>query len=169
MDSQSSAEPSALFLHDFVGIDLPLPIVLALVGTLLTSDLINDLACSAWNAEASAVDAVAHRAHLDATPVLCVEVGDRRHRDDAEIVPIRWRCRSDHPVPPLEADLEFAAFGSDRTHLHLYGHSQLPRGTEPRSTRSSMAQRFTVATVRHFLQLLDDRIMAAYWLTRWTE
>lgn len=102
-------------------------------------------------------------------PDLGVEVGDRRHRDDAEIIMIRWRCRSDHPVPPLEADLEFAAFGPERTHLHLYGHSRLPRGAAPRSARSSMAQRFTVATVRHFLQLLDDRILAAYWLARWSQ
>lgn len=93
-------------------------------------------------------------------PKIHVTFGEQRERYDAIILPVTWRARSGPWIPPIDADLEFAAFGPQRTHIHLYGCSELPPGTASGSQSASLAQRLTVAVVRHVLDLLTGRILA---------
>ncbi len=147
------------FVHDFAGIDLPLEHVVRAIGLIATPRLVADFVAHAWNDEVRVLEAVQHAQRHVGDPRIDVAFGARRSRQDAMILPITWRSTADPWVPPLDADLEFAAFGPARTHVHLYGCSELPPGSITGSQAASLAQRLTVAIVRHVLNLMTGRIL----------
>ena len=149
----------AHFVHDFAGIDLPLPTVVRAIDLAATPTLVQRFVTSAWSQEVRVLEAAERRTPHEETPRVDVVFGNQRCRSDAVILPVAWRTRSGPWVPPVDADLEFAAFGPDRTHVHLYGRSELPPDAAPASGKASMAQRLTVAVVRHVLTSLTDRVL----------
>lgn len=148
------------FVHDFAGIDLPLLDVVGAIDAAATPAAISEFVVHAWDDEHRVLQAARHRPHDDRDPFVEVALGARRTRRDAVIVPLTWRTRNDPWIPPIDADLEFAAFGPQRTHVHLYGCSQLPPGAVAGTQDASLAQRLTVAVVRHVLDLLTARILS---------
>ncbi len=158
-------ESEALAIHDFVGLDATLDIVISALRSVAGPSLIGRLVCDAWQAERRALDdAVPSDAGRPAgspsAPRPVVILGRPRLRNEAVIIPLSWMS-SPGPgpwLPPLDADLEIVAFGRRRTHLHVLGTSKLPPGQMPRSSEASMSQRFTVALVRHVLNSLADEI-----------
>lgn len=152
---------SAHFVHDFAGIDLPLVDVVRAIEIVATPHLVGEFVAVAWNDEIRVLEAVQDRHHPHAGgPLVDVAFGPQRSRRDAVILPITWRTRTEPWVPPLDADIEFASFGPQRTHVHVYGCSELPPGSVTGTEESSLAQRLTVAIVRHVLVLLIERIIA---------
>lgn len=158
--ASGDASAHALFVHDFVGIDLPFRTILDVLGSTATTTAIERMVCAAWRAEIQALDESQARVVLHTTPDLRVSMGTPRRRHDAIVIPVSWRCYSVEWVPPVEADLELAAFGPGRTHLHLYGRSELPPGQMPASAEASLSHRLAVAVVRHVLTLLIDGLSA---------
>lgn len=151
--------PNALFVHDFVGIDLPFGAVVGAFAHYVSPDLLGRLVLDAWAqelAEMGRAVAFGRDDHTDAT--LAVAVGTPRARRDALVVPVRWRADSEHWVPPVEADLEIVAFGTARSHLHILGVSELPAGVAPCSDQASLEHRLTVALVRHVIFSLAGNI-----------
>lgn len=149
---------SSHFVHDFAGIDLPLAQVVQAIEMVATPRLVADFVVDAWSDEIRVIEAVQHTPRHTRVPRVDVAFGVRRSRHDATILPIAWRSTADPWVPPLDADLEFAAFGPARTHVHLYGCSALPPGSITGSPAASLAQRLTVAIVRHVLDRLTVQI-----------
>ncbi len=149
----------ATFVHDFVGVDLPLAMVVNTLDHSLREDLIDRLVTEAWLTEVRALDAAGSRTGQRPRPRLDVLIGPPRVRADATVVPVSWRSLDDTEVPPLDADLEFAMFGPNRTHLHLYGSSAVPPLVEPSSQEASLRRRLGVAVVRRVLTMLRDLIV----------
>lgn len=158
VDGSDASEVSvhAVFVHDFLGIDLPFRTILDVIGSTATTTAIERMVCAAWQAEVQALDESQSRLVLHAAPDLRVAMGSPRRRHDAIVLPVSWRCYSIEWVPPVDADLELAAFGPERTHLHLYGRSELPPGQVPASEEASLSHRLAVAVVRHVLTLFID-------------
>lgn len=150
----------AHFVHDFAGIDLPLSSVVCAIDIIATPSLIQEFVATAWMHEIRALDATEHQTLARTPPLVDVVFGEQRARSDAVILPVAWHGVSTPWIPPLDADVEFAAFGPQRTHVHLYGSSELPPDAPPASVSASLAQRLTVAVVRHVLTLLSQRIVS---------
>lgn len=147
----------ATFVHDFVAIDLPYEVVVAAFDKESTASVLEGIVAGSWRAEVSALDASrGHTGRYTDVPVV-VTVGTPRRRPDAVIVPLRWRGTSTEWLPPLDADLEVAAFGPTRTHLHLYGQSEIGAGPDD-AEETSLRHRLPVALVRHVLVLLTEHI-----------
>lgn len=145
------------FVHDFIAMDLPVEVVVAAIEAESTAVILQDIVADAWNAELAALDASRGHAIRHVEIRATVTVGTPRRRPDAVIVPIRWRSTSTEWMPSLDADLEVAAFGPSRTHLHLYGQSAL--GDDPdESGQTTLRHRLPVALVRHVLVLLTEHI-----------
>lgn len=159
-NSNERSEGNALFVNDFVAVDVSVDTAIQLFGGLATPALVRDFVLEAWRAEIAALDSALAVFGSHREPYLEVELGPARWRRDAVVVPLRWWADSGEWVPPLEADLELASFGPDRTHLHVLGRSRLPIGESPQSQAWSLHQRFTVALVRHVLRLLSERVLA---------
>ncbi len=161
-DSMDDAvDGGALFVHDFVAVDVGVDAAVQSFGGRATPTLMREFVLEAWRAEIAALDTALASPGAHAEPDLEVELGPARWRRDAVVIPLRWWTREGEWIPPLEADLELASFGPERTHVHVAGQSRLPGGEVPRSQASSLHQRFTVAMVRHVLRLLSERVLAA--------
>ncbi len=143
--------PSPIFVHDFVPLDESWSQAAGDFLVALSSPLLTGLVIESWNAEVG----VAAGAGLAVGPCrpgdVTVTIGEGHRRRDAVIVPISWQTEGTGWVAPLEADLELAAFGPRRCHLHLLGRSSLPSSVPPLTTAASLYQRLTVAVVRHVL------------------
>lgn len=150
---------SAHFVHDFARVDLPLASVVSAIEFVATPAQLATFVVSAWSAEVRVLEAVQRQVPHGVNPTIDVVCGPQRTRSDAVILPLAWRTATGPWIPPLQADLEFAAFGPERTHVHVYGCSELPPGSRPASGPASMTQRLTVAMVRHVLTLLTRRVV----------
>lgn len=157
--SEERSGGNALFVNDFVAVDVSVDTAVQSFGGLATPDLVRGLVLEAWRAEVAALDSALAKFRSHTDPKVDVELGPARWRRDAVVIPLRWWTRSGDWVPPLEADLELASFGPDRTHVHVLGRSRLPIGESPQSEASSLHHRFTVAMVRHVLCLLTERVI----------
>lgn len=150
---------AATFVHDFIALDLPFEVVVATVDTTSTTATLEHIVAESWQAEVSALHASRGRTRAHPEVSVTVTVGTPRRRPDAVIIPIRWRSASSEWVPPLDADLEIAAFGPSRTHVHVYGQSAA--GHDPGAGGvSTLHHRLPVALVRHVLVLLAEHIAA---------
>lgn len=152
---QPQPAPSGLFIHDFTRIDLSFGAVVGAFTHFVEPKLLGRLVLEAWRAELAEVGReIRHRPAATDTSGVEVIVGQMRTRDDSVIIPILWRSATNEWVPPLQADLEVASFGPNRSHLHLLGLSALPDGVAACSHRASLEHRLTVAVTRHFLASL---------------
>ena len=159
-DSMDGAiEGGALFVHDFVAVDVGIDAAVQSFGGRANPTLVREFVLEAWRAEIAALDTALASSGSHDEPELEVELGPARWRRDAVVIPLRWWTSAGEWIPPLEADLELASFGPERTHVHVAGRSRLPGGEVPRSQASSLHQRFTVAMVRHVLRLLSERVL----------
>lgn len=148
-----------LSIHDFVRVDLPFDAVVGAFAHFVTPDLIRRLVIDAWIEESSeVVNAVAGAVEEGGRHQVEVILGGRRGRRDAVILPIAWTTTGGAWIPPLEADLEIVEFGSNRTHLHVLGLSQMRPETLQFSDRASLEHRLAIAVVRHFLFSLAQLI-----------
>ncbi len=157
-----------LSIHDFVRIDLPMSAVVGAFTHYVRPELLGRLVIEAWDAELSEVgreiegQALRPTTLVEQTPAsIEVFTGAMRARQDSVVIPVAWRSRSSDWIPPLQADLELAAFGPRRTHLHLLGFSELPPGVRSCSFRASLDHRLTVAFVRHVLGSLASELEQA--------
>ncbi len=150
----------ALFVHDFVPVDLPYGTVVGAFATHVSPDLVANLAIEAWRVQAGAVGETLGVIDLETTASTSVAVtlGPHRTRRAALVVPISWQRTSVPWMPPLEADIEVVAYGTDRTHLHLLGRSELSPWTWPSTDQASLEHRLAVAMIRHLLVRLAESI-----------
>jgi hypothetical protein len=155
----AEAGPPWLFVHDFVAIDLPLDTVIAQFGRRCTADVVAAIVLDAWHHEAEAAQHTTS-AHPIRTvvPTVDVELGPPRIRSDSVVVPVRWRTAGDDWIPGVEADLELAPFGPQRSHLHLLGRYELPVDVERWSAEASVLNRLAVALVRRTLDRLREHL-----------
>ena len=158
--SEEKSEGNPLFVNDFVAVDVSVDAAIQSFGGLATPALVREFVLEAWRAEVAALDSALAMFSAHNEPTVEVELGPARWRRDAVVIPLRWWTRSGDWLPPLEADLELASFGPERTHVHVLGRSRLPLGESPHSQASSLHHRFTVAMVRHVLCLLSERVLA---------
>ncbi|MCB0997556.1 MAG: hypothetical protein KDB21_20840 [Acidimicrobiales bacterium] len=147
-----------MFVHDFVHVDRPLGAIVGHFGP-LADPWLGALVVAAWNDISEDWAA----AGIDPTELavgagLRVKLGLPRFRDDGLIVPISWPPGDRRFVPGLEADLELASFGPDRTHIQLLGRYRFPAGVDRFTREGSLAHRITVAGVRRFLELLANQL-----------
>jgi hypothetical protein len=143
-----------VFVHDFVHIDRPFPVVLDAFANRV-APLLGALVLQAWAAD---VDAwarlgVARRDIVPSGPVPIL-LGPSRRRGDAVIFPLSWPWTSARWFPELDADLEIARLDLTRTDLQLMGRHRFPPSVERWSAEESAANRITVAAVRRFLELV---------------
>jgi hypothetical protein len=139
-----------VFLHDFFPIEQGFPVAGYPFVATMGPALIDRLVCEAWQRNRQ----VARDAGLHVGECRSGEtgsfVGPARHRTDAIIVPMGWSGTTSW-IAPLEADLELAAFGAGRSHLHLLGRTELPSGVASHSSEASLCQRLAVSVVRHVI------------------
>lgn len=148
-----------LSIHDFVRVNLPFDAVVGAFAHFVTPDLIGRLVIEAWIDESSEiVNAIAGTVEPSGRHQVEVTLGGGRGRRDAVILPIAWTATGGRWIPPLEADLEIVEFGSNRTHLHVLGLSQMRPETLQFSDRASLEHRLAIAVVRHFLFSLAQLI-----------
>lgn len=157
--TRPSPPSGGMFVHDFVPVELPFDAVVGAFTYFVSPQLIAMLVAEAWTSELAEVGR-----HLDsaqpsgATPSVMAHLGTVRIRKGAVVVPLSWRTEREPWVPSLEADLEIARFGVDRTHLHVMGLSDLAPGTLPCTERASLDHRLTVALVRNVLVSLAQML-----------
>lgn len=148
---------TSIFVHDFVPLDVPLDEAAEAAFALLDAALIASFVATACNREASReLDAIGHRPVRDAD--LVVTIDPPRNRVDAVIVPISWQAVDPSVAVPLDADIEIAAYGRNRCHVHLLGRTRLKPGIRPISAEASLYGRLSVAVVRHVLDQLAHHL-----------
>lgn len=136
---------------------MPVEVVLERVVRPLAADRLSEQIVASWVRDAEDVRRAGVVWTLPAPPVtVLVELGTPRFRADAVIVPIRWRAASPGWLPQVDAELEIAGFGHERTHVHLVGRYDLPMGTSSSSTDASLVHRLAVALVRQVLVSISE-------------
>ncbi|MGF1599389.1 MAG: hypothetical protein ACFCVK_21160 [Acidimicrobiales bacterium] len=158
----TALEPgTSLFIHDFVRVDLPYDAVVGAFTHFVGPEIIGQLVTEAWRSELAEAGRALTPEEAPVPPASSVEVrfGAHRARRGALIIPITWHADADQWLPALQADLEVAAFGPDRTHLHVLGLSFLPPGSQPYTDRASLDHRLAVALVRHVLASLAELLV----------
>jgi hypothetical protein len=90
-----------------------------------------------------------------------VELGEPRVMGDAVVVPMRWEATGAPGLfPTLDADLEFAALGPDRTRISLSGRYEVPFGGVGRTVDDLFLHGVAEETLRGFLQRLAKALEA---------
>lgn len=148
-----------MFLHDFTYVEAPLATVRGrLLG--LRNGRLSTLARSA------AMSGEEIRVRLGPVPALrlltkevTVELGAAYQREDVTVVPMTWRATGVQNVfPILQADLEVASLGEERTQLTLLGRYDPPLGAVGRRADQLLLHRLALASVRNFLHELSDTL-----------
>jgi hypothetical protein len=81
-----------------------------------------------------------------------IELGVPIHFPSKTILPLSWRATGPGRLfPELEADLEVAAIGPDRTQLSISGRYRPPLGLLGRAMDRALLHRVAEATVKDFL------------------
>jgi hypothetical protein len=88
-----------------------------------------------------------------------VELGPPIRSSSKVSFPIRWHA-SDHPglFPALDADLEIASLGPDRTRLAMSARYEPPLGALGRAVDRTVLSRVAEATLRDFLDGVAEAI-----------
>ncbi|MEM7273201.1 MAG: hypothetical protein AAF547_09000 [Actinomycetota bacterium] len=152
---------SPVFVHDFVPLPLDPITAAGRFRDVLTPEIVILLVAEAWNAEASTAGAAGLSARACHPDRLRAEIGQPRRRPGAIVLPLTWWSAEGTWVAPLDADIELAAFGPNRAHLHLLGRSTLAPGIDARTEAASLYHRLAVAVVRHVLNRLAELLTAA--------
>ena len=92
-----------------------------------------------------------------------VEVGPSIRSSSQVAFPIRWQA-SDHPglFPALDADLEVASLGPERTRLAMSARYEPPLGALGRAVDRAVLSRVAEATLKDFLDRVADAIGSAH-------
>jgi hypothetical protein len=78
------------------------------------------------------------------------------------LLPMTWRATGpDRLFPQLDADLEVAALGVDRTQLSISARYRPPLGAAGRALDRALLHRVAEATIKDFLDRVGERIRAA--------
>ena len=85
----------------------------------------------------------------------------RPYRPSATLLPMDWRATGPQGLfPHLEADIEVAPLGAERTHLSISGRYEPPMGALGRMLDRTLLHRVAEATVKDFLDRVGERIQA---------
>jgi hypothetical protein len=91
-----------------------------------------------------------------------VELGEPTGVGDALVVPIRWEATgAPRLFPTLDADLEFAGLGPDRTRISLSGRYEVPFSGVGRTVDDLFLHGLAEETLRGFLQRLAKALEAS--------
>jgi hypothetical protein len=95
-----------------------------------------------------------------------IELGNPYRSPGKVLLPLTWRAtRTEGLFPILEADMEIAGLGADRTQLSLSGRYRPPLGALGRVLDRALLHRVAEATVKDFLdgvgQMLRNGLPAA--------
>jgi hypothetical protein len=143
-----------MFVHDFVHVDRPLEDVLGHFGARVDPWLPSLLA-SAYEADRAVWSEAGVAADdLRAQPSVAITLGRPRVRPDGIVLPISWPAGPARMVAGVDADLEIASCGPNRTDIHLLGRYAFGSDIDRWSQEGSIANRVTVTAVRRFLELL---------------
>jgi hypothetical protein len=83
------------------------------------------------------------------------------HRPSPTLLPMDWRATGPQGLfPHLEADIEVAPLGAERTHLSISGRYEPPMGALGRMLDRTLLHRVAEATVKDFLDRVGERIRA---------
>lgn len=90
-----------------------------------------------------------------------VQVADATRFPSKTVLPISWRATGpDGLFPALEADIEVAPLGSQRTQLSISARYTPPLGTLGKAVDRLLLHRVAEATLRDFLERVARRIEA---------
>lgn len=75
------------------------------------------------------------------------------------VLPMTWRATGPERLfPQLEADIEVASLGEDRTQLSISASYRAPMGTVGRALDRALLHRVAEATVKDFLDRVGERM-----------
>lgn len=139
-----------VFVHDFAYVDAPYDVVTAALTRAQSLD------AQAYAAVEEADRFLAVVGPLGSAPGLSkavvVTLGQPHQRGDALVVPLVWTATGARALfPSLEADLEIAGAGPNRTQLSLMGAYAPPGGELGKLVDRFVLHRVAEATVRSFL------------------
>ncbi|MFM7718396.1 MAG: hypothetical protein ACKO8G_02735 [Actinomycetota bacterium] len=90
-----------------------------------------------------------------------VEVGEPAKLHGTTLLPIAWKATATDAVfPSLEADLEIAALGPDRTQLSISARYRPPMGGVGRVLDRALLHRVAEATLKDFLDRVGEGLSA---------
>mgnify|MGYP001820179039 CR=1 FL=1 len=161
VDAAGAVRPvgdTPVFVHDFAPLDVAFADAFIALTELLDHRTLAGIVATSWNSEVASD----HLLHVDHHPCASADIdirlGHYRERGDAVIVPLAWESVAEW-VSPLDADIELAAFGRWRSHLHIVGRSRLAPGTRTQTARAITEQRLAAAVVRRVINAIADRLV----------
>lgn len=90
-----------------------------------------------------------------------IELGEAVRMSSKTVLPMSWRATGLQALfPVLEADIEVAALGPNRTQLSISGRHQPPLGALGRAIDRALLHRVAEATVKDFLDRLAQGLQA---------
>lgn len=88
-----------------------------------------------------------------------IEVGEPAHLGGTTLLPMTWKATgADSVFPALEADLELAPMGPDRTQVSISARYRPPLGRLGRALDRALLHRVAEATIKDFLDRVGDRL-----------
>lgn len=89
-----------------------------------------------------------------------IEVGEPAHLRGTTLLPMTWKAtRADAIFPSLEADLELAPIGPDRTQVSISARYRPPLGGLGRALDRALLHRVAEATIKDFLERVGARLV----------
>jgi hypothetical protein len=91
---------------------------------------------------------------------VAVEIGTPAHLGTTVIIPLAWTpVHAAGLLPSLEADLEIAPLGADRTQLAINARYEPPLGMMGRAVDRAILHRVAEATLKDFLDRVADALL----------
>ncbi|MFM8944984.1 MAG: hypothetical protein ACKOI0_07120 [Actinomycetota bacterium] len=88
-----------------------------------------------------------------------LHVGEPAHLRGTTLLPMTWKATgTDSVFPALEADLELAPMGPDRTQVSISARYRPPLGGLGRALDRALLHRVAEATIKDFLDRVGDRL-----------
>jgi hypothetical protein len=96
------------------------------------------------------------------TRTVSVEIGEPILTGSKTVVPLRWTaCPGAGLFPSLDADMEVASLGADRTQLAINARYVPPFGAIGRAMDRALLSRVAEATLKDFLDRVGESLMDA--------
>ncbi len=91
-----------------------------------------------------------------------VEIGSPHRTDSATRLPLTWKATGPRSLfPSLEADLEVAALGPERTQVSVSATYRPPLGAVGRRLDRTLLHRVAEATIKDFVDRVSDALSGA--------
>lgn len=91
-----------------------------------------------------------------------IRVGQPAHLSGTTLLPMTWKAtRANGVFPSLEADLELAPMGPDRTQVSISARYRPPLGGVGRVLDRALMHRVAEATIKDFLDRVGQRLVGA--------